>query len=90
MLVTFRDLADPTSVQAANPADFASMFGPGYALRRITVQVTDEDVTTGIEQRLAWLQDHVGTLVRRPRNSSIGSLPEEHRLTTRDFHQGVR
>ncbi len=90
MLVTVRDLTDPTSVQAANPGDFASVFGPGYALRRITVRVTDEEVTTGIERRLAWLHDHVGTLVRRLRNLSIGSMPEEHRITARDFHQGAR
>ncbi|MBU2340118.1 MAG: hypothetical protein KKE77_02600 [Alphaproteobacteria bacterium] len=58
MLATSRDLADPTSVQAANPADFASVFEPGYALRRITVRVTDEDVTTGLEKKLEWLDGY--------------------------------
>lgn len=55
MLVTFRDLADPASVQAVNPADFASVFGPGYALRRITVQMTDENFAPSLQERLRWL-----------------------------------
>lgn len=54
MLVTFRDLTDPASVQAVTPTGFASVFGPGYALRRITVQITDQPVTTGGERRLPW------------------------------------
>lgn len=40
------------SMLAVDPADFAATFGPGYALRRITVQITDDPVTTGIEQKL--------------------------------------
>ena len=55
MLVTFRDLADPASVEAVNPADFASVFGPGYALRRITVQVTEENFAPSLQERLRWL-----------------------------------
>ena len=53
MLVTFKDLRDPKSVQQVDPDKLASSFGPGYALKSITVQVTDEPVTTGIEKRLA-------------------------------------
>lgn len=57
MLVTFDELGDPTSVALVDPDDLASTFGEGYVLRRITVQMTDDPVTTGIEERLGWLID---------------------------------
>ncbi|MFC3311089.1 hypothetical protein [Blastomonas aquatica] len=59
MLVTFRDLADPASVRAVSPAEFGSVFGPGYALRRITVRIADEEVTTGVERRLPWWSEYL-------------------------------
>jgi len=56
MLVTFTDIDDPKSVQRVDPANLAASFGPGIRLKRITVEVTDDDVTTGIEKRLRWLE----------------------------------
>lgn len=55
MLVTFTDIADPTSVAKVDPADLAASFGEGVKLRRITAELTDDPVTTGIEKRLGWL-----------------------------------
>lgn len=55
MLVTFADINNPTSVTTVDPGDLAATFGEGVSLRRITVQITDEPVTTGIEKRLGWL-----------------------------------
>ncbi|MEY3623884.1 MAG: hypothetical protein RLZZ407_1443 [Pseudomonadota bacterium] len=52
MLVTFKDIADPTSVVLVDPDDLAASFGAGYRLKAITVQVTDKPVTVGIEKRL--------------------------------------
>ena len=57
MLVTFGDLSDPMSVQRVDPDDLAASFGEGVSLRRITVQMTDDPVTMGIEERLKWLTD---------------------------------
>lgn len=57
MLVTFGDMDDPTSVVRIDPDDLAASFGEGYSLKRITLQITDEPVTTGIEKRLGWLFD---------------------------------
>lgn len=56
MLVTFGDMGDPTSVKLVDPDDLAATFGEGVSLKRITVQITDDPVTTGIEQRLGWWQ----------------------------------
>ncbi|WP_298305592.1 hypothetical protein [uncultured Erythrobacter sp.] len=55
MLVTFDDISDPTSIKKVDPFNLAATFGEGVELKRITVQVTDDPVTTGIEQRLEWL-----------------------------------
>lgn len=56
MLVTFGDLNDPTSVAKVAPDNLAASFGEGVSLKRITVELTDDPVTTGIEERLGWLQ----------------------------------
>jgi hypothetical protein len=69
MLVRFRDIADPTSVEKVDPDNLAASFGEGVKLRRITVQLTDDPVTTGIEKRLGWLRsvgEERGTLVKNP------------------------
>ena len=58
MLVTFGDLADPTTVETVDPDNLAATFGDGVSLRRITVQMTDDPVTSGIGQRLGWLSEY--------------------------------
>lgn len=55
LLVRFRGVVDPASVRQVDPADLVTSFGPGMRLKRITVEVTDDAVTTGIEKRLVWL-----------------------------------
>ncbi len=63
-MVTFADIADPLSVQLVDPDDLAATFGTGFALRKVTVQVTDEPVTLGrVEPVLSWLGDIVPNLL---------------------------
>jgi len=88
MLVRFRDINDPTTVQLADPTDLAASFGSGVTLKRITVEVTDEAVTTGIGKRLGWLETQTGTLVRRPANVPLGDMRPEQRVIATDFKQG--
>ena len=59
MLVQFANIDDPNSVERVDPDDLAKSFGLGVRLRRITVQITDAPVTTGIEKRLGWLTSYV-------------------------------
>ena len=55
MLVTFGNLNEPGSVQQVDPANLAASFGPGYALKSITLEITDEPVTQGaVEKVLPW------------------------------------
>lgn len=63
MLVTFGDISDPTSVMSVDPKDLAAEFGSGVKIRRITVQVVSDEITTGIEERLKWLKNQRGQLV---------------------------
>ena len=58
MMVTFGDLADPTSVTEVDSDDLAATFGESFRVKRITVELTDDPVTTGIETRLIWLPNY--------------------------------
>ena len=55
LLVRFRDLNDPATVERVDPFDLAASFGPGVKLQRATIEITNDPVTTGIEQKLPWL-----------------------------------
>ena len=50
--VRFRGIRDPKSVEQVDPDDLEKTFGPGYKLKRFTLQMTDGPVTVGIERRL--------------------------------------
>jgi hypothetical protein len=71
MLVTFENEDDPTSLQQVDPGNLERSFGPGTHLRRITIQVTDEPVSTGISGRLPWLSE-----IGRLRGTIIPDPPE--------------
>ena len=47
LMVTFRDVADPTSVMRVEPDQLAATFGPGVRLAGVTLEVVDEEVTQG-------------------------------------------
>jgi hypothetical protein len=52
MLVMFADPKDSKSIMRIDPRNLSGTFGPGYALKSITLQMTDETVTREIEKRL--------------------------------------
>jgi hypothetical protein len=85
MLVTFKDIKDPTSVALVNRGDLAASFGAGYRLKAITVQVTDEPVTTGIEKRLPSYGPETGF------DEWYKKLPygDARAITRSDFSMGV-
>jgi hypothetical protein len=59
MMVRFRDLNDPKSVEKVDPA--------AIGVKRIALETTGDAVTTGIEKRLGWL----GALERSSANSVV-------------------
>ncbi len=58
MLVTFGNERDPATVVRIEPSDLAMHFGNGFVLKRITVEVSEEDVTNMIQDRLPWLRTY--------------------------------
>ena len=70
LLVRFSDIDRPETIEAVAPDALDKAFGAGVKLKRISVQITDEPVTEGIKQRLAWLED-----VGRVRSTFIPNPP---------------
>ncbi|MDG6078622.1 hypothetical protein E3U23_05375 [Erythrobacter litoralis] len=90
MLVTFGDIAVPTSVTEVDPDDLAATFGEDYALRRITVELTDAPVTTGIEKRLGWLPNYFDKMLDGRRLHSFDEdAPFANELSQGDFSRGI-
>lgn len=86
-LVTFANINDPRSVSLVDPDHLQATLGPNFTWNEITVEVTDEPVSTGIQQKLPWIPYYV-----------CGELDGEHgrrtatlasRLTTADFELGT-
>jgi hypothetical protein len=69
-LVTFKNIDDPSSVVGVDPEDLTAAFGPGVQLRRASVQLTTDPVTTGIGQVLPWLDE-----IKRKRITLEGQSP---------------
>ncbi len=53
MLVRFRDVHDPRTIERVAP-DNLTVFGHGIRLLKVTVQITPAPVTSGIERRFGW------------------------------------
>ncbi len=55
LMVTFDDIAKPETVRLVDPADLAASFGPGVTLKAVTLEVTEDAVTSGqVEGVLRW------------------------------------
>ena len=68
LLVRFRDVNDPLTVEKVDPFNLEASFGPGVKLTRATVEIVSAglwplslvrfvgaSVTTGIDRKLSWL-----------------------------------
>lgn len=59
LLVTFRDISDPKSVVQVKPDKLAEVFGQGFALKSISLEITEEAVGKGsIEKLLVWIPSY--------------------------------
>ncbi len=85
MLVRFRDITDPTTVERVDPDDLAASFGEGIKLKRVTVQLTDDPVTKGIIKELPWLANQQGGLIRVTKGKAIEDMPIGAQLYEGDF-----
>lgn len=85
LLVTFDDINDPKSVKKVDPNNLAATFGPGYSLKSVTLEITDEPVTTGeLEKLLGWLGEHPEPKLG-PATGGTTSIPFYRRVSHGDF-----
>lgn len=75
MLVRFKNIHDPASVESVDPDDLGATLGKGYRVRDVYVEKTDAPVNAGITTRLPWLNPSMGTLGPHPRNSDGSFVP---------------
>jgi hypothetical protein len=87
MLVRFRDLRDPTSVERVDPSNLAASFGPGVKLDRMSIEITDAAVTSGIEAVLPWLARGESQRLIPPPPGVLSGLPPVNKLTNSDFRR---
>ncbi len=91
LLVRFRDINDPKSVEKVDPLDLAKTFGAGVRLTRMFVEATDAPVTEEIAKRLGWLNGSflgTGTLSEFAGPGNPSKLSKN--LSTVEFQTGFR
>ena len=56
--VTFKDIDNPTSVEAVDIDNLSEKFGESVKIQTITIELVDEPVTQTIKELLPWLNDY--------------------------------
>ncbi|QWG24635.1 hypothetical protein KMZ93_06990 [Bradyrhizobium sediminis] len=97
LLVRFRDLNDPMTVEKVDPLNLEKSFGPGVKLTRATLEIvpagiwplswigiTGEPITKNIDDKLSWLKGIGGRYLHG--GSSARGAPLE--LDSGDFRKG--
>lgn len=59
VLLRFRNQQDPTTIEWVDPKNLQASFGERTRLVSVTVQLTDDPLSVGIERRLAWLKNYL-------------------------------
>ncbi len=69
--------------------DFEKRFGTGVKLKNVTIEITQEAVTKGIEKDLPWLPEYYNKMLDGKRYNTIYSkLPLANSLASGDFSTG--
>ena len=88
LLVTFADVNEPKTVLEVDPANPNQALGGGFAWKRITLEITDEAVTTGLENKLGWLINWPGGMLDGNRVTKNTTLANN--LSPFDFRRPVK
>ena len=88
LLVRFRDLKDPATIERVPLEDPGSVLGEGVTIKRVTVAKTEAPVTSGLVRTLPWLKTQIGSLVKYPRGTHLADIPLVHQLYDGDFSAG--
>lgn len=90
-VITMKNIGEPGNVMDIDNDKFEELFGTGVSLHSITIELTDEPITWGIEKYLPWLPDR---FINRARGY-ISASPDNYlsdptglRLTGIEFSKG--
>ena len=83
-LVTFANINNPGSVIEVDPNNLRATLGPNIAWRELTLESTDEPVTTGIEKNLPWLPAYSDKMLDGAHYHDKNTLANT--LSTANFH----
>ncbi len=86
-LVTFADIKNPSSVIEVDPNDLQAALGPDVSWNKITLEVTDAPITTGLKAKLPWLTEYFENNFRLNRSKSRTSNELPNILSWADFSQ---
>lgn len=56
LLVRFRDINDPDSVERVNPLHLDAKFGPGVKINKASVELTKESITSELAESIKWIK----------------------------------
>ena len=87
-LVTFADINDPRSFLRVDPHDLPAALGRGVKWNSITIEITNEPLTTGIEKKLPWL-NNLRTTLSGKTFTADEDIPSAGHLGGADFKRGV-
>jgi hypothetical protein len=82
-LVTFADINNPKSVIEVDPNDLQATLGAGISWNEMTLEITDEPITKGIELKLTWIPAYHQGMLDGERYSARTTLANT--LSTADF-----
>jgi hypothetical protein len=84
-LVTFANINDPATVIQVDRSDLQATFGRGISWNEITLESTDEPITTGIVRKLPWLPTYYDKMLDGNRYHDKRTLANS--LSTADFDE---
>lgn len=85
MLVTFKDIKNPASLEGVDSGDLEVSFGGGYRLKSVSVQAANAPLTIEIMKRLPWLDN-----AKVMENPGWGQLPLATRIAINGLYSGTR
>jgi hypothetical protein len=86
-LVTFVDVKVPKSVIEVDPNDLQAALGPNITWNSMTLESTDEAITTGIATKLPWLPAYFEKNLKLDGSKYGGKLDLANKLSSFEFDQ---
>jgi hypothetical protein len=73
-VVTFNNLKDPSSIQVVDVKNSSKTLGNGYEIKRVSIELTNDDITRRIKNVLPWLTQYPEpTVLRRLKSGDFSA-----------------